>query len=291
MIGSRRRAQALWLTSLLALPACSDSPRAVTDEPIAAACSPSLLTPVSRAGKIDVGGFGLHADIQGVPVAGAPTVVFDSGAAEDHAVWQAADVQQTLAQSALTVSYDRAGLGQSDESGLPRTAAEQARQLHLLLHNAALPAPYLLVSHSIAGMNARVFADLYPDEVHGVVFVDSSHEGMNEGTWQPITIVDVSSSGEMSYEEFTQTVEQTRDTRAADRLRDKPISVLSATCHGPCSNGVSIVDESGWMEFQNDLATLSDDAVHVVAPPGSEHHLMTTQPQMVIDGICGILAR
>jgi hypothetical protein len=275
----------------LSLAACNDSAPAATAAALATGCQPASGSPVSRTGTIDVGGFGLYADIQGQPVAGRPTVVFDSGAGEAHAVWQATEVQQTLAQSALTVSYDRAGLGQSDASNLPKTALEQARQLHALLHNAALPAPYLLVSHSIAGMNARVFADLYPAEVHGVVFVDSSHEGINEGTWQPITVVDVTSSGEMSYAEFTETVQQVKDSRTGDPLRNTPITVLSATCHGPCREGVSIVDEDGWMEFQRDLASLSNDSVHTVAPPGSEHHLMTTQPQLVIDGICQALSR
>jgi pimeloyl-ACP methyl ester carboxylesterase len=274
------------LAATLALVACSDSSSTAAGESIATACTPQSGTPVSRTGTTDVGGFRLFADIQGFPVAGKPTVVFDSGGGEDHTPWQTSNVQQAVARFALTVSYDRAGLGQSDESGLPKTAVEQARQLHVLLHENALPPPYLLVSHSIAGFNARVFADLYPDEVLGVVFVDSSHEGMNEGIWQPVTIVDVSTSGEMNYAEFGETVQQARDSRAGDRLRHKPITVLSATCHGPCAGGVSIVDESGWMEFQNDIAALSDDSVHTVAPPGSEHHLMTTQPQMVIDGVC-----
>lgn len=284
MVRFRHLVQLLSLAAL-ALNACT------AGEPLAGGCETLAGTPLSRAGTTDVGGFVLYADIQGLQVAGRPTVVFDSGAGENHTVWQATNVQQTIAQAALTISYDRAGLGQSDESGLPKTAVEQAQQLHALLQANALPAPYLLVSHSIAGMNARVFADLYPDDVHGVVFVDSSHEGINEGTWQPITVVDVSSSGEMNYLEFTETVQQTKDSRPGDRLRSKPITVLSATCHGPCPNGVSLVDESGWMEFQRDIATLSDNSVHTIAPPGSEHHLMTTQPQMVIDAICQSINR
>jgi hypothetical protein len=278
------------LSLLLALAACDGSALVAGDAP-GAACAVAAGTSVARTGRFDIGGFALHADIQGIAVPGAPTVVFDSGAGEAHGVWQAEGVQQAIARTGLTVSYDRAGLGASDESGLPKTAAEQARQLRELLRAAGLPPPFLLVSHSIAGFNARLFADLYPGELYGVVFVDASHEGMNRGTWQPVTIVDVTSTGEMSYEEFTVTVGQAEDARQRDALRRVPISVLSATCHGPCNGGVSIVDESGWMEFQRDLATLSDDALHVVADPGAEHHLMTTQPALVIDGICEILSR
>lgn len=256
-----------------------------------AACRLTGEVPPVTTGMADIGGFSLYYEIHGTRRAGRPVVVFDHGGGEDHMPWLAANVQQAIAQATLTVSYDRAGQGQSEDSNLPKTAAEQARQLRELLIELGLPPPYLLVSHSIAGLNARVFADEYPGEVHGVVFVDSSHEGMNEGEWQPITAADVSSSGEMNYAEFSQSAQQARDTRTRDFLRDKPIAVLSATCHGPCNNGVSIVDEEGWMEFQRDIASLSTYSVHVVAPPGSEHHLMTTQPQLVIDGICGTLLR
>jgi pimeloyl-ACP methyl ester carboxylesterase len=274
----------LALVTSLTLISCTESDRV-------AGCTASSGTAVSRTEQVDVGGFSLYVDIQGPAIEGKPTIVFDHGGGEDHTPWQTANVQQTIAQSNLTISYDRAGQGQSDESNLPKTADEQSRQLHALLHNSGMPAPYLLVSHSISGLNARVYADLFPDELHGVVFVDSSHEGMNEGEWQPITAADTSSSGEMSYEEFTVSAQQAKDARARDRLRHKPIAVLSATCHGPCTDGTSIVNEDGWKEFQNDLATLSDNSVHTTAPPGSEHHLMTTQPQMVIDGICEILER
>ena len=270
---------------------CGGSSGPYAGDAVPPACQARPGAQTVRAEKVDVGGFGLFVDIQGRRAIGRPTVVFDHGAGETHATWQAMDVQQFIAQSNLTISYDRAGLGQSDDSGLPKTAAEQARQLHVLLQKAEMPPPYLLVVHSIAGLNARVYADLYPDELYGVVFVDSSHEGMNEGEWQPITAADVSSAGEMTYEEFEITVEQVKDSRTRDRLRHTPITVLSATCHGPCDNGASIVNEDGWMEFQRDIATLSSDSVHVVAPPGSEHHLQTTQPQMVIDGICEILSR
>lgn len=277
------------LILLLTLGACGSSADTALSQ---TGASPDCTgTRVSRSEKLDIGGFSLYADIQGVPVAGQATVVFDAGAGEDHSPWQANNVQQDIASCALTLSYDRAGLGQSDDSGRPKTAIEQAQQLHELLRQAALPGPYLLVSHSITGFNARVFADLYPDELYGVVFVDASHEGMNQGTWRPVTIVDVSTSGEMNYAEFSDTVQQAQDTRTRDRLRHKPVTVLTATCHGACVGGISIVDESGWMAFQNDLAALSDNAVHTVAPPGSEHHLMTTQPQMVIDGIREILRR
>lgn len=277
----------LWLSAWLS--GCQAGGESIAS-PDHTPCSGPPAVGEQRVELIDVGGFSLYADIQGAAAMGLPVVIFDAGAGETHEVWQSENVQQSIAAHALTLSYDRAGLGRSEASGRPATALEQALQLRRLLEQAELPPPYLLVSHSASGFSARVFADLYPQEVYGVVLVDSSHEDMTEGEWQLVTYVDVSSNPEITYAEFQQSAEQVRDTRTRDRLRHTPLSVLSATCHGNCTAGISIVDEEGWMEFQRDLVSLSYRGLHRIAPPGSEHHLMTTQPQMVIDGICEILA-
>jgi pimeloyl-ACP methyl ester carboxylesterase len=47
--------------------------------------------------------------------------------------------------------------------------------LHTLLEQAAIAGPYVLVGHSIGGMYVRVYAAQYPNEVAGLVLVDSSH--------------------------------------------------------------------------------------------------------------------
>jgi pimeloyl-ACP methyl ester carboxylesterase len=80
-----------------------------------------------------------------------------------------------IAKTTHVVAYDRAGLGWSDPGTLPRDAAKSARQLHALLQQATIPAPYVLAGHSYGGLVMRMFADLYPNEVVGVTLVDSSH--------------------------------------------------------------------------------------------------------------------
>jgi len=55
-----------------------------------------------------------------------------------------------------------------------------AEELHTLLANAGIQPPYVLVAHSLGGHNVRMFADLYPDEVTGMVLVDSGHEDQLE---------------------------------------------------------------------------------------------------------------
>lgn len=121
---------------------------------------------------VDVGGYKLHMYMTGSGK--GPTVVLDSGLGCNCLDWSL--VQPELSQSARVVSYDRAGYGWSEESPLPRTSHNIATELHTLLHNANVPGPYLLVGHSFGGLNLRMFAQEYPEEVAGIVLVDAAHE-------------------------------------------------------------------------------------------------------------------
>ena len=49
-------------------------------------------------------------------------------------------------------------------------------ELHILLVKSGITGPYILVGHSMGGMLVRLYAHQYPDEVAGMVLVDSVHE-------------------------------------------------------------------------------------------------------------------
>lgn len=112
---------------------------------------------------------------------GTPAVILDAGLGNDTTTW--ALVQPKISAKTKTCSYDRAGLGYSDTSGRPSTVGNIVEDLHALLKAANVPPPYVLVGHSAAGMNIRVFADRYPGEVAGLVPVDSSHEDQSVRFW------------------------------------------------------------------------------------------------------------
>lgn len=120
---------------------------------------------------VDVGGYKLHLHAEGE---GDVTVVMDAGAGGIGLHW--ALVQPEIAKFARVVVYDRAGMGWSESSPKPRTAEVMAQELHTLLTNAGIPAPYVLVGHSFGGIVVRHFTQQYPDEVGGMVLVDSAHE-------------------------------------------------------------------------------------------------------------------
>ena len=104
---------------------------------------------------------------------GSPTVVLDSGLSNSWLHWY--KVQPEVAKFARVCSYDRAGLGWSDPRPGPRTSKVIAEELHTLLRNAGIAPPFVLVGHSIGGLNMQMYASLYRSEVSGMVLVDSVH--------------------------------------------------------------------------------------------------------------------
>jgi pimeloyl-ACP methyl ester carboxylesterase len=119
---------------------------------------------------VDIGGRRLHIQISGDAPVSAPTVILEAGLAATSLSW--ASVQPLIGNFARVASYDRAGLGWSDDAVAPATARNAADDLHLLLGRAGLPAPYILVGHSLGGLIVRVFQQVYPELVAGLVLVD-----------------------------------------------------------------------------------------------------------------------
>jgi pimeloyl-ACP methyl ester carboxylesterase len=130
-----------------------------------------------RVGRpVNIGGRTLNIYCSGE---GSPAVVFDSGGNQPGYSWVL--VQPEVAKSTRACWYDRAGYGWSDPAPHPRSSADIADDLHKLLRAAGVPPPYVLVGHSFGGFNVRVFAARNPDEVAGMVLVDSADEFPYEG--------------------------------------------------------------------------------------------------------------
>jgi len=121
--------------------------------------------------SVDIGGRTLNISCVGT---GAPAVIFESGGDAPGLEW--APYQAEVARFTQACWYDRAGIGWSDSGPYPRTSAAIARDLHALLRSAGVPPPYVLAGASFGGLNARVYAGLFPKEVAGLVLIDSAHE-------------------------------------------------------------------------------------------------------------------
>ena len=125
-------------------------------------------------GKFDIGGRHIRLACQG---SGYPTVVIDAAlgtAPVEDSAWQ--KIASKTAAVTRVCLYDRAGLGGSDRNNKPViTSLDSATDMARALKVAGLNGPFLIVGHSIGGLNAQVFASVYPSEVAGLVLVSTTH--------------------------------------------------------------------------------------------------------------------
>ena len=146
-------------------------------------------------GPVDIGGGrSLYVHCTGQ---GGPAVILESGYHDSASLWSESEptppavgpsVQERLAEHVRVCSYDRPGtivrpdlsdptqLALTDGSTsvpMPRPASAAVEDLHALITAVDLPTPVVIVAHSMGGLLARLFAETYPDDVAGVVFVDA----------------------------------------------------------------------------------------------------------------------
>src|SRR5918996_2959736 len=118
---------------------------------------------------IDVGGHSLHLNCSG---SGSPTVILEPGAGgmSSDLAW----IAPAVARETRVCVYDRAGRGWSEPADSPQDGAQIATDLHTLLQRGHVPGPYVLAGHSFGGLYVLIFAARNPDEVAGMVLVDST---------------------------------------------------------------------------------------------------------------------
>src|SRR5690606_30400760 len=118
---------------------------------------------------IDVGGHSLHLNCTG---SGSPTVVLEPGGGlmSLSLGW----IAPAVAGHTQVCVYDRAGRGWSETADTAPDAKSTATDLHTLLDRAGIPGPYVLAGHSFGGLYVLTFAARYPDDVAGMVLVDST---------------------------------------------------------------------------------------------------------------------
>lgn len=118
---------------------------------------------------VAVGSHRLHLNCTG---SGTPTVVLQAGGGEMSSAfgW----IAPVVAEETRVCVYDRAGHGWSEPAGTAQDGAQVAADLHTLLERGQVPGPYVMAGHSFGGLYTLTFAALYPDEVAGMVLVDTT---------------------------------------------------------------------------------------------------------------------
>jgi pimeloyl-ACP methyl ester carboxylesterase len=263
------------------------------------------------AGLIDIGG-GRKIYLQ-CSGAGTPTVVLVSGTRGAYDDWtcviDAASSDRPMKPSESAVfpqvarftqvcAYDRPGtarLGNTRTDSIPvrqpTTAQQGVADLHALLMAAKEPRPYLLVGHSWGGLIARLFAGTYPDEVSGLVLIDSASEFLKQS---------LTPAQWATYVEATKKLIEPNGLEAPDherslellhttpRVHAMPIVVI--TSDKPFDFGAGGAETwQAWRTAQDRLAKLLN-AKHVT-DTNSGHVIQMEQPALVIDAIREVVAR
>ncbi|MEP6912189.1 MAG: alpha/beta hydrolase, partial [bacterium] len=232
--------------------------------------------------SIDAGGHKLNLLTAGH---GTPTVILEAGFGAGIASWTS--VHSEIAKFTRVVAYDRAGLGQSGPGPKPRTAKQFAIELHTALKNAGINPPYVLVGHSMGGITVRVFADMYPRDVAGLVLVDPSQEGFND--WikahpaqklkeADAQMKDASEGIRAEAAGVDASYEQARESRLPAKI---PVILLVATQN---PSGIDPAVASVWLAKHKEWAKKVPQAKVVLAEKSS-HMIQFQQPELVIDAI------
>jgi hypothetical protein len=204
-------------------------------------------------GRVDVGGYHLAYTCAGE---GSPTVILEAGSGASQTDWHT--TLTAVGNFTRVCSYDRAGHGASElyPGNKLQTDRDVVSALHTLLANLETEGPYVLVGHSGGGLLVRLYADYYPDDVVGLVLVESVHE-----EWVSLDSIDG-----LDLQPIVARL------KAAQPLGDLPLVVLSAET-------ASLLGET-WKQWQPVLALLSSNSTHITVE-NTRHSSILNDPALV----------
>jgi pimeloyl-ACP methyl ester carboxylesterase len=249
---------------------------------------------------IDVGGHSLHINCTGT---GSPTVVLEPGLGEPSTAM--AWITPEVATTTRVCVYDRAGRGWSGSTASPQDGVETATDLHTLLERAGEQGPYVLAGHSAGGIYVLNFAHQYPEEVAGLVLLDSMHpeQYTKIASWPAFyqtfrrasavlpSLARLGVSRALSATSYGELPDSARDVHRAfwstprhnrsvrdefSQIRTAMDQARSLTSLGDRPLVVVTAEQDaadGWMAAQAELVALSTNTVHHILPDAAHSSL------------------
>ncbi|WP_273128047.1 alpha/beta fold hydrolase [Metabacillus sp. HB246100] len=209
-----------------------------------------------------------------------PTLVMEAGYGNDSHAWDS--VINELSTLTEVFVYDRAGLGQSEKTTRFRTSREMTEELKELVKKVKIKTPFILVGHSFGGVIARLYATMYPDDVCGMVLVDSTPENYRE-RFLPTMNETFQQAYEKQFiyesnaEEFTESLNKVKKSR---KMLDIPLVVLSAGKKAHYSSQ----SQELWHEMQREMLTISTKPKMIIAK-NSSHYIQDDEPGLIIKSV------
>ncbi|MGV8981508.1 alpha/beta hydrolase [Clostridium sp.] len=106
---------------------------------------------------------------------GNVTVVFSSGTNTPSTYADMYSLYNEISKYTKTVVYDRPGHGWSEVTDVPRDTDSLVKEMHTALIKSGQKSPYILVGHSFASLPLIRFAQIYKNEVSGLVLIDGAN--------------------------------------------------------------------------------------------------------------------
>jgi pimeloyl-ACP methyl ester carboxylesterase len=245
---------------------------------------------------VEIDGHQQHILVKGE---GSPTVIFITGAGADLKDFDV--VQSAIADYTRTLSYDRAGLGLSEELDHERTVDHFSAELHQILEYEKVKPPYVLVGHELGGFIVRWFAHAYPNQVAGIVLIDPAYEGFMDSlrTTQSearyrrmkdmvdLGIVNKPKASRKELEHLKKDEELMRSTQLPATI---PITILTSGRFSDVERdrGASAEDIERWVQFHERLKEQAPQLKHIVTEKsGSRIH--QEEPELVIAEIKAVI--
>jgi len=216
---------------------------------------------------------------------GSPAIVLETFGRAPLEIWNG--VVAELAADSRVFAYDHAGYWGSESGPKPRDGRRVATELRMALQRAKVPPPYLLVGYSFGGPYIRVFADLYPREVAGMVFIDPSQEAFLWWLREHFPEINRVTGEDRSQEEEWGCQDESMQQAAAARLPEVPVTLISATLQKDVIARNLLPPL--WQSHTRWISAIPG-ARHVFAPE-DDHGIVFTNPRLIADEVRRMLVR
>jgi pimeloyl-ACP methyl ester carboxylesterase len=234
---------------------------------------------------VDVGGRSLHLTCVG---SGTPTIVLENGLDGDESTWS--DVVPAVEKDSRVCTYSRANIPPSDPREGKHTAADSVVDLHAALEAAGEKDPYVLVGFSFGGLISQIYAAEHPDEIAGLVLVESNHPDEADEFEKHLTPEQISEdrASANANSEGLDVFASFREAQRAGDLPQVPLVVVTGTSNDWPPGWDPQVFDRLRAQQQHDLATSVPGGTQVMADR-SGHDVPHEQPEIVVSAISTVL--